>query len=106
MKFSIKYLSLSAILVYSSFMLYKTPTISDALIVLGMLGFVSGLCILEYKQSLLNGNKNSDLDKLEQELRIERARAAIEEVKFQSVQQQSRRDDFKSGKPSANKFVF
>lgn len=77
-------------IIYSAFMIYKTPTISDAII-------VSSLCALigfigYYTARYINTSESSELSKLEEELKIERLKLHIEQVKENATNERAIRD--------------
>ncbi len=81
-------------LIYSSFMIYKGPNLADALIVL-TLAFASVSLNYIYKKFSSNEETfdTTELKKLELEIKEAQLRESLENVKFQSAQQQSIRDE-------------
>jgi hypothetical protein len=74
------YLSLiSPVIIYSAFMLYKTPTVADG-IVAAVLGLIP--CIFYFiDKKFFREPRNEEIDKLHAELQIEKMKAEIEETK-------------------------
>jgi hypothetical protein len=71
-------------------MLYKTPTLADALIVLGLSGLIGFLGYISAKYT--TNHANSELAKLEEELQIERLKVGIEQFKESSVREKALKD--------------
>ncbi len=72
-------------------MLWKTPTISDAIIVSALssvVGFVSYLSV----KYIAVPTKNNELTKLEEELKVERLKLSIDQLKENAVREKALRD--------------
>jgi hypothetical protein len=85
------YYLLSIPVIYSSFMLWKTPTLSDAIIVAALssvVGFVSYLSLKYIGQP----EQNKELTKLEEELKVERLKLSIEQIRENAVREKALRD--------------
>lgn len=74
------YLSLiSPVIIYSAFMLYKTPTVADGIIA-AVLGVIP--CIFYFiDKKFFREPKNDELEVLHSELQIEKIKAEIQETK-------------------------
>lgn len=79
-------------IIYSLFMLYRTPSISDALIVLGLLAASVFLVMFTYKYNFYVNPQKSELNKLEEELQLERLKLSIEQVKENALREKMIRD--------------
>ena len=79
--------------IYSAFMLTKTPTLSDALIVCALSAISYGLSYLTYKKETSNQPSNIELKNLYEELEIEKVKLAIEENKRQAAIRKAKEDE-------------
>ena len=99
----LSYSLLSVPVIYASVMIYKTPTISDAIIVAALSGLAGFLVYLSCKFQT-NEVEETELSKLEKELQLERAKLSIEQLKEASLREKALRDSraamsgFESGK--------
>lgn len=90
---------------YVAFMLYKTPEISDSLIIIALCAILGFTEYLEFRSSMLPSN-NTDLDKLREELDKERLKVLINQTKHEAVRQNAMLDDKNSGGLGEKRFVF
>jgi hypothetical protein len=70
-------------------MIHKTPTISDALIVVSMFAFVGFIGFLNKTQV---EKTVTEVDKLEEQLKLERLKLNIEQIKENSLREKAMRD--------------
>ena len=88
-----KYLCVSFGAIYSTYVGYRVPNIADGVIVLSILALVGFLFYLESKLSYASTSEDTEILKMEKDLRMEQLRIQAEEVKFHAAQQQARRDE-------------
>jgi hypothetical protein len=87
---NIVYYLITIPVIYSGFMVYKTPTVSDAIIVASLsllVGFV-GYLTTRYSPT----QKISEIGKLEEELKIERMKLSLDQVRENAIKERSIKD--------------
>jgi hypothetical protein len=72
-------------------MLWKTPTISDALIVCALSGVVGFLSYINVRYTG-QVEQNTELTKLEEELKVERLKLSIDQMRENAVREKALRD--------------
>jgi hypothetical protein len=83
---------LSIPFIYAGFMLYKSPTIADAIIVLSLSALVGAITYFSHKFDNTYREDNKELRKLREELEIERTKASIEHIKENMIRDKASRD--------------
>jgi len=99
----IAYSSILLPLTYSSITFYRAHSLADALIILGFCGLSGFLFHLNSKISV-GGGDSEEVKKLEYQIRVKQLEDSLANVKFQSAQQQSRRDEMASAGKRENIF--
>lgn len=85
------YSLLSVPVIYAAFMIYKTPNLSDAIIVASLSGLSGFIVHLVNKYAPIK-KEVSELSKIEEELKLERAKLHIDQLKEAALRDKSARD--------------
>lgn len=94
------------ILSYSLFMLYKTPMISDSIILIGLCSLLGFDKYLEFKKTTIKNSSNTNSEKLRDELEQERLRILINQAKNDAARQTAAQDEKNAGGINGKRFVF
>lgn len=93
--------------IYTTLMLYKTPTISDSLIVISIASIlIFQKYFLSKKELNSLGRPDDELSNLQRELEKERLKMTINQIKFESSRQQAMQDEKNAGGTDGRKYVF
>lgn len=87
---NIVYYLLSIPVIYSGFMLYKTPTVSDSIIVTSLCFLVGSIGYFSVKFGPVY--KNEEIEKLEEELKIERMKLSLDQIKENALKEKAIKD--------------